>query len=254
MINQTLDKLGMSDKEAAIYLAVLQQGRALPTHISKMTKINRTTVYSVAKDLVEKGFIVEDLGGKNTYLVAVPPQDLKHLIRKEEKAFENKKKSFESAIGELEDFAKNTKYFIPKITFVQEEDLESYLYKRSDEWHASIMKYDGTIWGFQDHTFAGNYEKWIDWEWRVGGPKNLQLRFFSNKSGVEKKNKNKDYAARRQIKYWNKTTFTASIWVQGDYLIMLYTHSRPHHLVEIYDPLMAANTREFFKGVWEQIE
>jgi sugar-specific transcriptional regulator TrmB len=254
MINETLLKLGLSEKEAAIYLGVLGQGKASPTHIAQLTKINRTTVYSVAKDLVKKGFLYEDLGGQTTYLVAVPPQDLQHILKKEEVELENKRKLFNTAITELEAFGKNTKYVIPKITFIQEGDLENYLYKRSDEWHASIMKYDGILWGFQDHSFAENYEKWIDWEWRIGGPKNLKLRLFSNKSGIEEKNKEKEYSNRRIIRYWDKTPFTASVWVHGDYLIMVYTQNRPHYLVEINDPLLAQNMRDFFAGIWEKVK
>ena len=237
-----------------MYLAVLQRGKITPADISQLTKINRTTVYSVAKDLVKKGFISEDLGGQTTYLVASPPQDLKHLIQKEEKELENKKQLIATAINELQNFSKNTKYAIPKINFIQEEDLESYLYKRSDEWHKSIMKYDGILWGFQDHTFAQAYEKWIDWEWQVGGPKDLRLRLFSNESGIEEKNKAKGYQ-RREIQYWRgKENFTATVWVHGDYLILVQTQKRPHYLVEIYDELLAQNMRQFLSGAWEQIK
>ena len=253
MINETLNKLGLGNKETAVFLAVLKQGKTTPAHISQLTKINRTTVYSVAKDLVKKGFINEDLGGRTSYLVALPPQDLKHLVQKEEKELENKKQLIDSAISELQNFAKNTKYAIPKINFIQEEDLESYLYRRSDEWHKSIMQYDGILWGFQDHTFAEHYEKWVDWEWQVGGPKDLRLRLFSNESEIEEKNKGKGYQ-KRVVRYWKgKASFTGTVWVHGDYLILVQTQKRPHYLVEIYDELLAQNIRQFFAGAWEQI-
>jgi predicted transcriptional regulator len=255
MITETLTKLGLSDKEAAMYLSVLQQGRTTPATVAMLTKINRTTVYSLVKDLVEKGFLTEDLGGKTTYLVATAPQDLKFLVQKEEKKLEQKKRQVDAAITELMGMAKGSKYAIPRITFIQEEDLENYLYKRSDEWHASIMKYDGILWGFQDHTFAEHYEKWIDWEWRVGGPKNLRLRLFSNKSEVEEKNKAKEFSNRRQIKYWKRPEeFTGTIWVHGDYLILVQTRARPHYLVEIYDALLADNMRKFLSGIWDEIK
>lgn len=253
-LNETLKNLGLNEKQISVYLTVLQQGKISPANVAKITRINRTTVYSVAKELAEKGYISEDLGGTNSYLVAVPPDDLKYVIQKEEKKLETKKTLLEAAIRDLQSFTKNTKYSIPRITFVQEEDLETYLYKRSDEWHASIMKYDGILWGFQDHTFAENYEKWIDWEWQIGGPKDLRLRLFSNESKIEEKNKGKGYN-RRQIKYWKKgNTFTASVWVHGDYLILVATRERPHYLVEIYDVLLAHNMRVFFQGIWDEIK
>lgn len=254
MIHDYLKNLGLSDKETMVYLEILKHGRISPTEVSRLTKINRTTIYSVAKELTKKGFILEDLAAGASSLIAVPPQDLKFLVQKEEKQLEIKKQLISKMISELEGLTKTAKYPIPKITFIQEESLEDYLYKRSDEWHASIMKYDGILWGFQDHTFAENYEKWIDWEWQVGGPKDLRLRLFSNESGIEEKNKGKGYE-RRVIKYWKRPTqFTGTVWVHGDYLILVQTRERPHYLVEIYDSLLANNMRQFFAGVWDEIK
>lgn len=254
MLENSLKNLGLTEKEITIYLEVLKNGRISPTQVARTSKINRTTVYSVAKELMKKGFILEDLAGKSSTLVAVPPQDLKFLIQKEEKQLEQKKQSIGKMIEELQGLTKNAQYAIPKISFIQEEDLEDYLYKRSDEWHASIMKYDGILWGFQDHTFAEHYEKWIDWEWQIGGPKDLRLRLFSNKSGIEEKNKGKQYD-RRQIKYWHEPEeFTGTVWVHGDYLILVQTRQRPHYLVEIYDALLASNMRKFLAGIWDEIK
>ncbi len=254
MIYDHLKTLGLTEKEIVVYLEVLKHGKVSPSEISKITKINRTTVYSVAKELLKKGFILEDLAGQVASLIAIPPQDLKFLIQKEEKQLQEKKNLIEKMVLELQNFTKEAKYPIPKITFIQEDSLEDYLYKRSDEWHKSIMSYDGILWGFQDHTFAEHYEKWINWEWQIGGPKNLQLKLFSNLSEAEEKNKAKEFSNRRQIKYWDRTEqFTSTVWVHGDYLIMVQTRERPHYLVEIYDKLLSENMKHFFSGVWEKI-
>ncbi len=252
MIHETLSKLGLSEKEISVYLEVVKHGQISPAYIARITKINRTTVYSVAKELAKKGFIAEDLAGKTGSLVAVPVEDLQFLIKKEEKQLEQKKYTMHQMIEQLQTLTRS-KYAIPKITFIQEQDLEDYLFKRSTEWHKSIMKYDRILWGFQDHSFAQSYEKWVDWEWQQGGPPGLQLRLLTNKSEIEEKNKIKGYT-RREIKYWDKGNFTASVWVHGDYLIMVVTKQRPHYLVEIYDGTLAYNMREFFKGVWNEIK
>lgn len=252
MNNELLERIGLNAKEAEVYLAVLKKGKATPTSIAQSTKINRTTIYSVAKELVKKGFLSEDLAGGSSF-VATNPSELKFLIQKEEKALEEKKGTINQAIAELQNLSKSFAYQVPKITFIQEDDLEDYLYRRSDEWHRSIMERDGILWGFQDHTFAENYEKWIDWEWQVGGPKDLQLKLLSNDSDIEKKNTAKGYS-RRQIKSWkNGTGFTATVWVHGDYVLMVYTKSRPHYLIEIYDIVLADNMRKLFAGIWNEI-
>lgn len=256
MIQELLKNIGLNEKETQVYLEVLKQGRTAPAGVAQVTKINRTTVYSVAKELVKKGFLLEDLAAGSGSLVAVPPEELKFLVQKEEQALENKKQLINQMVKELQNFTKDSKYAVPKISFIQEQDLMDYLYKRSDEWHKSIMRHDGILWGFQDHTFAEHYEKWIEWEWKIGGPKDLRLRLFSNESAIEEKNKQKgkDFE-RRVIKYWKKPNkFTGSVWVHGDYLILVQTQERPHYLVEIYDVLLAENMRQFFAGVWDEIK
>lgn len=56
---QELKKVGMSDKEARIYAAVLELGSAFPSKIAQATKLNRTTVYAVLSNLAIKGLITE---------------------------------------------------------------------------------------------------------------------------------------------------------------------------------------------------
>jgi sugar-specific transcriptional regulator TrmB len=50
MLEHQLVSLGLSDKEVTLYLAVLQQGRVTPTEVARLTGIQRSTVYSVARE------------------------------------------------------------------------------------------------------------------------------------------------------------------------------------------------------------
>lgn len=105
--------------------------------------------------------------------------------------------------------------------------------------------------GFQDETFVKHYEKWIDWYWEEGSPPGINLKLLSNK--VAENIKQKKFS-NRQIKYWGASdTFTATTWINGDYIVMLVTNQRPNYLVEIHDAVMAQNFREMFKGIWEML-
>src|SRR6266404_8420781 len=106
MLQEDLHKFGLSEKEVVVYLAALKQGKASPAHIARTTQINRATVYSVAKELVKKGFLTEDLAGKTSSLVATTPADLKFLILKQEKELAQKRQAMDSLIGQLQDFSK----------------------------------------------------------------------------------------------------------------------------------------------------
>jgi hypothetical protein len=45
--------------------------------------------------------------------------------------------------------------------------------------------------------------------------------------------------------------FSATTWVTGEYVIMLYTQQHPHYLIEIHDARFSQNMRELFKQLWE---
>lgn len=253
MIHQLLQQLGLGEKEIAIYLAILQHGKTTPVEIARATKINRSTVYNIASTLAEIGIISEDLGGKTKYLVARPPKDLGSIINKEKKKLEEKQKLVDQAVQELQAFTRDTKYSIPKIVFISEEDLEDYLYKQTPIWNDSILQKDKTAtwWGFQDRYFVSHYEAWIDWYWEVSAPKEISLKLLSNESAEEIKDKK---FAKRKIKFFKASEdFTGTIWVNGDYVIMIVCNKRPHYLVEIHDEVLAHNLREVFKGVWNRV-
>ncbi len=255
MIHQLLKQIGFSDKEIQIYLAILQHGKATPVDIARATKINRSTVYNIAGCLAEKGIITQDLGGKTKYLIARPPKDLGEIIGKEKKKLDQKQELVDKAIQELQAFTKDTKYSIPKIVFIGDEDLENYLYKQSPIWNESIVKKDkvATWWGFQDRHFVSHYEEWIDWYWEsCPSSKDISLKLLSNESAEEIKGKQ---FPRRKIKFFQHgDDFTSTIWVNGDYLIMIVCAKRPHYLVEIHDEVLPHNLREVFNGIWRKIE
>jgi sugar-specific transcriptional regulator TrmB len=251
MINELLKTLGFGDKEILVYVTLLQHGKLTPASLAKIVGINRTTVYSTAKELVGKGVIAEDLGGKTLFLVAKPPADLNMLAQKEEKQLQDKKAVIQNAISELQAITKATQYTIPKIVFMAQDEVESHLYKQTPVWDESILKYDGCWWGFQDNTFVQNYEQWIDWYWEKGSNPKTTLKLLSNESAEKIKKKKFD---RRQIKFWQEShNFSATTWILGDYVVMIATTQKPYYLVEINDALLAANLREVFKGIWKSI-
>ena len=47
MLEKYLEEIGLSDKEAAVYLALLQCDSATPSQIAEKTKLNRSPAYVV---------------------------------------------------------------------------------------------------------------------------------------------------------------------------------------------------------------
>lgn len=255
MIQDILKKLGFNDNEVNIYLEVLRLGRATPVRISKDTGINRTTVYSAYKNLVKKGVLAEDLGNKYVNLIALPPDALHVILEKQKKLLQEKEKLINQALAELSNLPINIQFAVPKIRFVEELDLEDFLYKRTDEWNKSIKQYDNTWWGFQDHSFINYYKKWtVDYWTKFKSSQDILEKVIGNQSEVEKQMASRIIKGREVI-FWNKdANFTSSFWIGGDYIVMIYTKDHPFYLIEIYNPVMTHNLREVFKQIWKSLK
>lgn len=241
-------KLGLNDNEREVYLAVLQAGKIAPTQVARITSINRTTVYSVAKKLEQIGLVTQDLGQKVSYLVATPPEKLVAVFEREEKKLAEKKRIAKTLAKELGSLVSDKHYSVPRIRFVEEADIEAYLYEAYPRWSASVEAFDNTWRGFQDDSFTRRYEKWIDWTWKYSN-ENIRAEFFFNRAEIEQKLFKKHPS--RKMRVLPKTVnFDSSFWVAGEYLVMVQTRVRPHYLVEIHDAVLTRNQRELFKALW----
>jgi sugar-specific transcriptional regulator TrmB len=251
MLEKTLNDLGLGHKEIAVYKLILENGKIAPALLSRFAKINRTTVYSVAKELKEKGLIIEDLGGKTLYYLPVKEGGLEKIIKREHEELKQKENSIRELQNILKSIPESKTYSVPKIRFIDEEDLEDYLYDATPKWNESMVATDTTWWGFQDHTFVEKFEDYIVWYWK-NSPKEIDLKLFTNNKAIEEHMAEKKLH-RRNIKFWDgKEDFTATQWVVGSYIIMVATDQKPYYLVEIHDSVLAHNMRTLFKKMWEE--
>lgn len=85
-IQETLQKIGLDSDEVAVYMAALQLGPSLVARIAKQSGVKRTTVYLVAKSLMEKGLLGQYKTHLGIHLSAQSPDFL--LRQMEEKTKE----------------------------------------------------------------------------------------------------------------------------------------------------------------------
>lgn len=254
MLNEYLKQLGLSDKEIAVYLCILENGKISATSVANISQINRTTVYSVAKELVKKAIISEDLGGTTLYYTALPPDELKNLYKAQEEELKQKISIIEKIIPELEDLPKSKHYSVPKIRFIDEIHLNDFLYKQLPIWIDSAKNGDKNWWGFQDTSMIEAYPEWFKYHWEIY-PEDYGTRLMTNKKPAEKEFAKQIKDERRQIKYWDKTIdFTATHAVLGDYVVFIVTRQHPYYMVETHDTVMAKNLRDMFKGLWGKLD
>lgn len=114
-----LIEIGLSEKEAKIYVFLLSVDNANASEISKKTKINRTTIYPVMDSLVETGLAEEVVKNDKNLFRALSPEKIETFI-------ENQK-------IKLYEKSKVAKSMIPKFRAIY----------RGDKERAIVEYYDG---------------------------------------------------------------------------------------------------------------
>ncbi len=78
-----LQKLGLTDKESALYIAAMELGISSPAStIAKRAHVNRTTAYDVLETLVEKGLIITHKKKKSLLLRGTTAGKIADLLRR----------------------------------------------------------------------------------------------------------------------------------------------------------------------------
>lgn len=108
-LEETLIALGLSDKESAVYVALLELGRSTVSKIARRADVNRATGYVVLDALVNKGLAhISGKEPKQEY-AAESPDNLVQLLRV-------KKKEAETALAKAEALALELKSIQKKDT------------------------------------------------------------------------------------------------------------------------------------------
>jgi HTH-type transcriptional regulator, sugar sensing transcriptional regulator len=106
-----LQNYGLNNKEAEIYLAALELGKATGFQIYKKTRIKKPTVYYHLDELYKRGFLSFTSQGNKKYYVAEDPEKIK-------KDLEDKLSSFEDLLPQLRSIY-NVSGSKPKIRFYE---------------------------------------------------------------------------------------------------------------------------------------
>lgn len=146
MLEKYLQDIGLNEKEATLYLALVQVDNSSVIDLSKKTKINRSTVYVVLEGLAKKGLVSETTVGKKTHYQAEPPERLETFVERQK--------------VNLDEQSKRLKDIIPQIKTVQRETGERPVVKyfegregiiaANEEFFATSEGRSSFCWGFLD--------------------------------------------------------------------------------------------------------
>lgn len=241
--------LGFSSNERDLYLSLAEVGKTTAQNLAKKVGVPRTTAYSVLHSLVSKGLILAEQKRGTTFFAPSNPDAVLRMVEVAKTELGKREEVAKELVQAIAPYFKNKNYSVPKIRFFEgRASVETLLYDQYLSWQASMAKYDSTWWGYQDHSFVEQYMDWLRWHWERRLP-DERIQLLSNKAPIEKRLRGK--IERRAIRpIPAKFQFSATIWVNGDYIIMIMTGTKPHYAFELHDAVFALNLRNVFQFLW----
>ncbi len=201
-----LKKLNLSEKEARVYLALLELGPSTPYKIAKKAHLKRPTAYVIAEGLAEKGLIIQVTGEKQCTYIARSPEsyieDAEQKIREARKVLPElmalqKKTSekpnilyFEGLEGMKQAYAYRLKEFHDKEIvgfFARFQDIGEELDKEVFlPWNEYKEKHNMKVRGFTpDDKSLQHYSRFLSGEAKTITAKYLPTSLYNSDSSIE---------------------------------------------------------------------
>jgi len=89
IILKTLNIAGFSEKEAKVYLALLELGRGDVTDIANKAELKRSIIYVILNQLIKKGYVSKITNKKTQHFTAVDPLKILHHLQNSTSEFKD---------------------------------------------------------------------------------------------------------------------------------------------------------------------
>src|SRR5688572_25102021 len=93
-----LEKIGLSENEAKVYLAGLELGSSTAQMIAAKATVSRPTTYIMIESLIKRGLMSSFQKGKKRMFVSGKPRQLLYILEQQKKAIENQTAKFKELL------------------------------------------------------------------------------------------------------------------------------------------------------------
>ena len=121
VIRKALKEIGLSDKECAVLLVLLEKGSMYAAAIAKTAKLNRTTAYGILKELSGKGLASQIKRDGADQWQSIAPELLPGYIERRRDALTESSKAVENALPQIKLLRTKGKA-LPKVQFFEGVD------------------------------------------------------------------------------------------------------------------------------------
>jgi sugar-specific transcriptional regulator TrmB len=200
-LQETLQKVGMNEKQASIYLVLLELGQAPVSSIARKTKLNRSTIYDQLSVMDKRGWIFEIFRKNLKYFSPLEPDLLVHN-------FQLKVHELSHILPELKNlFNKFTNR--PKIRFFDGWDGIKQVYEDT------LLQSDYELYAFtsyqnREHPLSSFFREYI----KNRAKKNIKAYVISPYSVAGIEYEKKDTQEKRETLLIKESWFTMDVEIQ----------------------------------------
>lgn len=250
MVNEELlKKVGLTEGESKVYMALLEIGQSSITEIVKKSRVSTSKSYDILHRLEEKGLVSHVILGGVKYFKAASPERLKELLEERHKDIENTISKMNQLIPELIAKQKLKEGDEEAEIFVGIKGLIS-VFNEETEWMKKAKGVSCVIGA----TAGGRAGKQIDEFFRRLQAKRDRLRLKTRFVFNEKRRGGFPYLEKStycSIRYIDVGSEMTSINVFNDKTVIAIYSKRPFLFV-IKSKDVAQDFRGYFEALWRK--
>lgn len=247
-----LEDLGLSSKEASVYVASLMLGPATVQQIANQADIKRVTTYVILESLANLGLVSQTSHGKKTFFTAEEPASLKRLLDKKEQEIAEQRKQFDSLLPELASL-KSIPAESPTVKFYDGAEAIRTIMATFLDQHKDIE--DKTTYAFSNldqlHTFFPDFQE------KLTNPERVKAGFSSKFIYTTKRGPilaSTDEQSNRESRFVDPAQYplNGDMTIVGDHVLILSLSSSRPVAVSLDSKDIAAGFKAVFDMAWDQ--
>lgn len=118
-MKKILKRIGLTEKEIAIYLILLEYGTRSAGFLAKKSDINRGTTYNIIELLLQKNIVYQTIKADVRNFTAFPPEKILEYLDKKAEKISNLKSDTEGIISDLKKIQDKSISLQPKFRFFE---------------------------------------------------------------------------------------------------------------------------------------
>lgn len=237
-----LQKLGLSDKSAQVYVAALSLGNATIQDIAAKAGLKRPTVYLHINDLLEQGLVEKHPSGKKEFYRAVDPRFF-------EKRAEEQLKAVKNMVPELT-MMQNTIAGKPQVTVLEGRRALDRVYEEICQ--ANSIRFWSALDIFEDY-FSKTFFKISE---AIAKNEITTRELIPDTESARKSSRR--YATVAGKTYASRCATRGQIYndsaIYGDTVALFRLHANNLFVILIKEPTIAITMKTLFDMAWESAE